>query len=434
MKRTIPGGLRWIAVLTALAMPIAASGAGFGIFEMGSKATGMGGAFTATADDPSALFYNPAGIAFLDKADFYGGTTLIRPQAELEGHNPYPGEGSRAKLESPIFTPIGIHYVQPLSSSFVAGLGVFTPFGLATRWQDKYNFSGRFISQRAELKVISIQPTIAWKISDEFGLAVGAEYRMSSVALERDVPKVNPYTQTVVDIAHVKLESSGNNSDWGFAAGMLYKPAPWLRLGVSYRHHIDGDIEGKAKFTQIPTGYPDFDAAVAAALPFDQKEKVATSVAFPSMASVGIATDVASDMTVEVDANWTGWNRFQKLDINFADRSDLNSSTDESYKNSWNYRIGFEQRYPDQGCAFRLGFVYDQTPLPNKTVGPLLPDADRVGYSIGYGHNTATWGVDIAYMYLTIRKSQSKGLNTDHFEGTYDSKAHLLGIHARYRF
>src|SRR4051812_1721822 len=46
------------------AFAIACQGSAFSISELGARATGMGTAFIATADDGSALFYNPAGIAF----------------------------------------------------------------------------------------------------------------------------------------------------------------------------------------------------------------------------------------------------------------------------------------------------------------------------------------------------------------------------------
>ena len=39
-------------------------GSAFSVSELGARAAGMGTAFIATADDGSALFYNPAGIAF----------------------------------------------------------------------------------------------------------------------------------------------------------------------------------------------------------------------------------------------------------------------------------------------------------------------------------------------------------------------------------
>ena len=52
-----------LSALATLFVSIAARGAGFGIGEEGAAATGMAGAFTAKADDASAIFYNPAGLA-----------------------------------------------------------------------------------------------------------------------------------------------------------------------------------------------------------------------------------------------------------------------------------------------------------------------------------------------------------------------------------
>src|SRR5262245_20211094 len=87
--------VRWLAaavVLSVLATP--AFGAGFGIFEQGSKAMGMAGAFTAQADDPSMLFHNAGGLAFVDDGAFSGGFTWIKgTQADFTGAAPYPGAG-----------------------------------------------------------------------------------------------------------------------------------------------------------------------------------------------------------------------------------------------------------------------------------------------------------------------------------------------------
>ena len=85
--------MRWFAaaaVLLAAAGP--AFGAGFGIFEQGSKAMGMAGAFTAQADDPSMLWHNAGGLAFVDdSAGSLGVTWIHSTKADFQGASPYPG-------------------------------------------------------------------------------------------------------------------------------------------------------------------------------------------------------------------------------------------------------------------------------------------------------------------------------------------------------
>ena len=46
---------------------------------------GFSGAYTAVTDDPSAIFHNAAGIAFLDGKQFYGGGTLVMPHSSFTG-------------------------------------------------------------------------------------------------------------------------------------------------------------------------------------------------------------------------------------------------------------------------------------------------------------------------------------------------------------
>src|SRR5438270_8335202 len=52
-------------------------GSAFSISEMGARAAGMGNAFIAMADDGSALFYNPAGIAFQPGAHMEMDSTVV---------------------------------------------------------------------------------------------------------------------------------------------------------------------------------------------------------------------------------------------------------------------------------------------------------------------------------------------------------------------
>lgn len=56
---------RGIAAALLVLVPAAAY-AGFLAIEEGARATGMGGAFTAVADDATAVFWNPAGLALME--------------------------------------------------------------------------------------------------------------------------------------------------------------------------------------------------------------------------------------------------------------------------------------------------------------------------------------------------------------------------------
>src|ERR1044072_6390848 len=76
----------WLVTTAALLLlSSAAYGSGSSLFERGAKATAMGGAFAATADDPSAIFYNVAGIAQQRHASFLAGGTLINFANEFTG-------------------------------------------------------------------------------------------------------------------------------------------------------------------------------------------------------------------------------------------------------------------------------------------------------------------------------------------------------------
>jgi len=106
-----------VLVGLAVALPAARlEAAGFALFEQSSKGNAMGGAYAATADDPSAMFYNPAGNAFIDSFTVDGSLFgVLRPTARLDGLNPYPGEGYSANMHKPLYWFGNLYGVMSLS-------------------------------------------------------------------------------------------------------------------------------------------------------------------------------------------------------------------------------------------------------------------------------------------------------------------------------
>ena len=110
-----------------------ASAAGFALFEQGARGMGFAGAFTAQASDPSAIFHNPAGIAFLRGKRLYIGGTAVAPTATFEGAAPFPGPGVTEQGDAGILIPPNAYYTHALAPDIVAGIGLHVPFGLRSR-------------------------------------------------------------------------------------------------------------------------------------------------------------------------------------------------------------------------------------------------------------------------------------------------------------
>ncbi|MCB1035418.1 MAG: outer membrane protein transport protein [Acidobacteria bacterium] len=417
----VAGALGFLAA--GLVAP-AAHGAAFGIFEQGSKGMGMAGAFTAQADDPSLLFHNAGGLAFVEEQQFSAGLTWIHVNGtQFTGADPFPGN-VREEMKDLDVPPPHAYWVRPLGGNWRFGLGFNSPFGLATEWKDPNTFTGRFISQRAELQAFDINPTLGVQLTPNFGLGFGVIGRFSSVELERNVPTVNPFTGTVVDIAHVQLESGLSNSGVGFNLGLLHKVGSAFSWGLSYRSGIKIDYEGDGRFTQISTGNPVLDAVVASQLPFGRTLDLETSIEFPEMASLGFAFLLTQNLLAEVDINYTGWSSFDALPITFVGIPALSSVVPQNYDDAYNYRLGFNYTTA-KGSEWRFGYVFDESPQPDESVGPLLPDADRNAFTVGYG--TAGGKVDLAFMYLASNDRETS-VNRDNFNGKYKTDAFLVGV------
>jgi long-chain fatty acid transport protein len=170
---------------------------------------------------------------------------------------------------------------------------------------------------------------------------------------------------------------------------------------------------------------------VRGVIPFDRDLPVRTSIEFPDMASLGVAVALSRNWLVEVDFNWTGWSSFDEVAIDFTGDAS-NSLPDSTIPEHWddvnNYRLGLRWR---RGLAseWRFGYVFDETPQPEEAVSPLLPDADRQGFTIGYGRRGRV-STDVALMYLQFEdrtRARSFAEEGDFF-GTYSSTAWLLGL------
>lgn len=418
------------AALRALAES-SAFASGFSIYEQGGRSMGFSGAYTAVTDDPSAIFHNAAGIAFLEGKQFYGGGTLVMPRSSFAGSDPFPGLGIQENQQVGVLQVPALYFSHRVSSRFAWGVGLHSPYGLETKWANPDEFTGRYIAVKSALRGFALNPTVAYRVHDKVSVGAGLDVRFSKVELVRRAGLLNPFTQKMNDTAEVALESDLATA-FGFNVGVVAKPSPGLSVGAHYRHKVKVDYEGGSTFTQISTGNAELDALVASRLP--QDPAVETAIEYPSILAVGVAKDW-TEWTVVADLVFFGWESFDQLELSFPSQPSLDTVIPENYENTWQFRTGVERRL-EEGWAVRLGYHFDKTPVPTESVSPILPDNDRHGFSLG-GSWASTSGrlrVDVGAWYLFLAKRSTEGMSRDGYDGTYDNGAFTFGASLGYRF
>lgn len=405
-------------------------GAGFKIAEQGAKAMGMANAFAAQADDPSALAYNPAGIAFLKGDQMQvGSTTILVPRTEFEGTTKLSGTTTVSeKANRDIFIAPTVYATSSLESiplSFGFGINSFHP--LAKRWDANSEF--RDSIQSIAIKPINFQPTVAYRFDDlKLAVAAGFDITYAQVSLQKMA-----YTQlppalggTYAELGTIGADATATG--YGYNLGLQWKPLPSVSIGAAYRSEIKLELEGDANYlATTATGQ-------SAALGLAKRIRTtgATDITLPDALSLGVAWKPIDKLTLEFDAERTGWSSYNKLELKFGPGlTAFNGKADpKNWKDVWVYRLGTQYAVTPK-MDLRAGYAYDTSPSPNETVGPELPDADRHNFSLGSGFHNDYASLDLAYMWVHwLDRSVTNAKES----GTFKSDAHLFSVAVTYKF
>lgn len=431
MKRRI------LTVLLGLGVIAAGSGtalaAGFNIYEAGVRATGLGGAFTATADDGSCLFYNPAGLSFMDGSRLNLDFMLVAPRfkfteaADFAAGDPATGEVAHNSY----FLP-GASYTKNGDGCLAYGVGLYAPFGLGVEWMNPDEWIGRQVSYDASIQTIYVTPAVSYKLGDQLALAVGVDLAVQKLELSKMT--LNPDTGANAIDTHIEGTSKPNVTP---ALGLMFRPNDQLSIGAMYHWQKTMKYEDQ---DATMTDMGDLWATNLLAAVGGSDQKVSADFNLPSIFSVGAAFRFSERLAVEMNMVHFGWEHFDKLDIDFTDSVLLDQTIHFDYENRWQMRLGADVDVMQDKMKLMLGYVRDHTPQPPSSVSPLLPDSDRDDYSLGLLLRNGKWDLQASYMAVISAERTNivdgDRANTDlaYPVGTYKSVANIFGLGVGYHF
>jgi long-chain fatty acid transport protein len=457
-----------------------AFGSAFALAEQ--NVMGLGNAFAgsaATAEDANTVWFNPAGLARLNFPQVETAIHVVIPSAKFQNANSQaaalqPLGGTGGDAGGAAFVP-NLYGSMAINDRIHVGIGVNVPFGLKTDYDD--GWLGRYQALKSEVKTINVNPSMSFKVTDQFWLGAGANYQHFDATLTNNVNysgalaqgyaqaaaggQITPQQAQALSGATAGLDTfakvTGDDSAWGWNVGAMFSfngdanndPGAG-RFGIAYRSKLKYNVVGSVNFTNptpptLTGPLAPLNGVVAFVSNTINQTRlndggVTLGVTMPDSASLSYYQKVNDKFDFLADVSWTGWSSIQELRIKRADGTTL-SVLPENFKDTWRYSAGMNYNY-DERTVLRFGVAYDQSPVNTLDRSARLPDNDRTWLTIGgrYKYSSAL-NFDVAAGYIFVKDGSinnsgnpasiaSNGL----VNGSYDNHVIIVSGQFNYRW
>lgn len=372
------------AILVVAALSGTAHAGGLGRPNViSARAFGQGGAFTAVADDASALHYNPAGLALQTESSFLvGGELIFAPRTytpefaddrcTTDPRLCAPQEPESTPAIVPTLGYVGRFDQGGVPSRIALGVGVWNTFGGQLRYPKME--TGVAALDYVQDAVIEIVPGIAYEVNDF--LSVGAAFRIG------------------VGLFHIEAtakpadgEFSAQGVGAGASIGMMLRPTENLNIGLVWRSPLTVSTSGSGELLLNPPNVTPVDVE------HDQN--------WPQAASIGVAYRVTPTLRFSAQADWTDWSRVESIVVEFPGRDALRQEYDEDWNDNYAFHIGGEFN-ATPSLDLRAGYTFDTPAVPERTIERQYLDGYKhcIGAGVGYAI-TKRWRIDTAFELIT---------------------------------
>lgn len=400
--------------LSSILIAGSAWAAAYRIPEQSVDSTAKAGANIASAKHADTSYFNPANMSWTKdgwQAEVALSYINLPPVTYTDNRTSlYNGESKEEQFLLPT-----VFLVSPDMNNFRFGFSITTPYGLAKRWNQPFP---RSYAEEYSLKVHDVNPTMSYQVCKMFSVAGGVRMLYSSA-------KVSNYAMTQ-DGVLVTRAMDGDTVEWGWNLAAAIKPMENMNISATYRSNVDLDLDG--------------DVIMGTNYPRTSVMSTSGSVSVPAPAVLGLSM-AYTFAKATVDSTWerTYWSEYESISFNYGSpvthpvlASAFGAPIQKDWDDSDSYRIGLDYELSDV-VTLMAGFGYDESPIPDSTLGFELPDSDAYLYSVGTRlklNEQMELGVSYLYDYKTNRS-----VSNDMVNGEFtDSAAHLLSVGLSYDF
>lgn len=414
-------------VLTGLLVAAGCEGAyasGFRNPVEGASAVGMTGGKTALLDDATAVVHNPANLADLE------GPQLMESLAIIYGEIDYTGASGSGTTDDPWKFLPGVFYAAPLSAEGLsAGISITSPYGQSTDWgrSGPFGFSTPYF---AEMRTVNVRPVLAFRISEQLSVGAGPDVLYSDLTLKQLYPWGMVTGNPMAPMGDLRLEGDGFGV--GGTAALAWRPAERHRVGLAYHSPVKLEYEGDLDVSNVPppSALPGpLGLVVGATSSFD------TEITFPSLISLGYGYEVTPALRLGLDLEWVEFSTFDELPLDVGRNNPLLQSptVPQQWDDTWVIAAGAEYDV-SEALTVRGGYVFLESPVPEQTLAPSLPDANRHMITAGLTARTGPHALGAAYVYTLVEDLEVTDNLNPLFNGDYDFNQHLLVLSYAYTF
>ncbi len=406
-----PATLFALAAGLILAPPENAFALGFAVADHDGFATSRGDAFTATADNPSAVYYNPAGITQLDGTNFRIGSYFVAPLSKFT-----PTGSTRNYENSDDFLSVPNFYAttQIQGGPVSLGLGINMPFGFQIEYPDETPF--RDLIVKGGIIYVRVNPVIAVQLTKSLSVAAGPAFDYSESKLERGILTPGDF-----------FKFKGSGMAVGATVGVLWQPYEQHSFGLTYRAptHVDygGNTHLRTNDMIVPTEFGPITVPGVSI-----HEEANGSIDFPQSIVVGYSFRPTPRWNFEVNVEWTDWDSLNTVTLS---QPSGNLHVPFNFSSSFYYQVGGTYYCPG-GFNLSAGYFFAENSVPSKDFTPAVPDSDHHVFNVGVGqkYNDLEWNLAYQFTYGPERTV----INGTSADGSYEFISHAFSVSIGYSF